>query len=57
MKTTDPMLVNEMMLGTSISAFIIILAASLFGIPISATHTVIGVTIGAGLAGVDSRAI
>ena len=39
-----------MMLGTSFSSVAIILTSSIFGIPISGTHTVIGAVIGAGLA-------
>jgi phosphate/sulfate permease len=39
------------MLGTSVASFIFILAASLFGMPISTTHSDVGALIGAGLAG------
>jgi len=39
------------MLGVCLSAFSFILFASVFGMPISGTHTVIGALIGAGLAG------
>ena len=39
-----------MMLGTSITSFIIVMASSIFGMPISGTHTVIGALIGAGIA-------
>lgn len=40
------------MLGTCLASFSFILVASVFGMPISGTHTVIGALIGAGLAGV-----
>ena len=43
-----------MMLGTSISSFVIIMTSSILGMPISGTHTVIGAIIGAGVAGVGS---
>ena len=43
---------ERMMLGCSIAAFSFILFSSLFGMPISGTHTVIGALIGAGIAGV-----
>jgi len=39
------------MLGVCLSAFSFILFASVFGMPISGTHTVIGALVGAGLAG------
>ena len=46
-----------MMLGTSISSFIFVMASSLFGMPISGTHTVVGALIGSGLAVVGSSQI
>ena len=45
------------MLGTSISSFIFIMASSIFGMPISGTHTVVGALIGSGLATVGSADI
>lgn len=39
------------MLGVCLSSFSFILFSSVFGMPISGTHTVIGALIGAGLAG------
>ena len=45
------------MLGTSISSFIFVMASSLFGMPISGTHTVVGALIGSGLAVVGSLQI
>ena len=45
------------MLGTSISSFIFVMASSLFGMPISGTHTVVGALIGSGLAVVGSSQI
>ena len=46
-----------MMLGTSICAFIIVMSATLFGIPISTSHIIVGATIGAGLAALSSNEI
>jgi len=43
---------ERMMLGVCISSFAFILFSSLFGMPISGTHTVIGALVGAGIAGV-----
>jgi len=40
-----------MMLGASIASFIFIMGTSLFGMPISGTHTVVGALIGAGIMG------
>jgi phosphate/sulfate permease len=45
------------MLGTSIASFSFILASSIFGMPISGTHTVIGALIGAGLAGLQASTL
>ena len=45
------------MLGTSISSFLFIIMSSLFGMPISGTHTVVGGLIGAGLATVGAAGI
>ena len=39
-----------MMLGISISSFLFIMASSIFGVPISGTHTIVGSIIGSGLA-------
>lgn len=46
-----------MMLATSISGFLFILCSSVFGMPISGTHTVVGALIGTGLATVGSSNI
>lgn len=43
-----------MMLGVCLSSFSFILVSSIFGMPISGTHTVIGALIGAGLAGLSA---
>ena len=45
------------MLGTSLASFSFILASSIFGMPISGTHTVIGALIGAGLAGLKASTL
>jgi hypothetical protein len=45
------------MLGTCLSSFSFILASSIFGMPISGTHTVIGALIGAGLAGLAASSL
>ena len=45
------------MLGVSIAAFSFILFSSIFGMPISGTHTVVGAIIGAGLAAVGGSGI
>lgn len=55
--TTPDDVASRMMLGVSIAAFSFILVASVFGAPISGTHTVIGALIGAGLAGVPASTI
>lgn len=46
-----------MMLGTCLSAFSFILVSSIFGMPISGTHTVIGALVGAGFAGLSASEI
>ena len=55
--TLNDTLVEQMMLGSSISSFIFIMASSVFGMPISGTHTVVGAIIGSGLATVGSSSI
>lgn len=45
------------MLGTTIASFSFILVSSVFGMPISGTHTVIGALIGAGLAGLKASSL
>lgn len=45
------------MLGTCLSSFSFILVSSIFGMPISGTHTVIGALIGAGLAGLAASSM
>lgn len=41
---------TTMMLGSSFASVAVIMTSSIFGIPISGTHTVVGALIGAGLA-------
>ena len=53
----DDQLVEQIMLGASISSFIFIMMSSVFGMPISGTHTVVGALIGSGLATVGSSDI
>ena len=48
---------ERLMLGTCLSSFSFILASSIFGMPISGTHTVIGALIGAGLAGLAASSL
>ena len=48
--TLEDDVINQMMLGTSISSFLFIMASSVFGVPISGTHTIVGSIIGAGMA-------
>ena len=48
--TIDDVMVEQMMLGTTISGFVFIMASSIFGMPISGTHTVVGALIGSGMA-------
>ena len=55
--TLPDLLVEQMMLGTSISSFIFIMSSSIFGMPISGTHTVVGALIGSGLAAVGASNI
>ena len=55
--TLDSRLTEQMMLGSSISSFIFIMASSVFGMPISGTHTVVGALIGSGIAAVGSSNI
>lgn len=45
---------EQMMLGASIASFCFIMGSSLFGMPISGTHTVVGALIGAGIVGVGA---
>ena len=55
--TLDEPTIEKMMLGTSIASFIFIMTSSIFGMPISGTHTVVGAIIGSGLAAVGSSNI
>jgi len=55
--TAEPLLVEQMMLGTSLSSFIFIFGSSMFGMPVSGTHTVVGALIGAGIAGISASVI
>jgi PiT family inorganic phosphate transporter len=55
--TLSEMELKWMMLGTSISSIIFIMASSFFGIPISGTHTIVGAIIGAGIAVVGVASI
>lgn len=41
---------DQLMLAVSTASFLFILSSSIFGMPISGTHTVVGALIGAGLA-------
>ena len=52
-----PEIVQKMMLGTSISSFLFIMCSSVFGMPISGTHTVVGALIGSGIAASGSGTI
>lgn len=55
--TLEPIIVEKMMLGASISSFIFIMVSSVFGMPISGTHTVVGALIGSGIAAVGASQI
>ena len=46
-----------MMLAVSVSSSVFIIASTLYGMPISGNHTVVGALIGAGIAGIGSSAI
>jgi len=46
-----------MMLAVSVSSSVFIMASTLYGMPISGNHTVVGALIGAGIAGIGSSAI
>ena len=48
---------ERLMLGVSLASFSFILVSSIFGMPISGTHTVIGALIGAGLAGLAASSL
>jgi inorganic phosphate transporter, PiT family len=48
--TIDIDVQTTMMLGSSFASVAVIMTSSIFGIPISGTHTVVGALIGAGLA-------
>ena len=43
---------NQAMLAASIASFLFIMSSSIFGMPISGTHTVVGALIGCGIASV-----
>ena len=49
--------VTQMMLGSSIASFIFIMSSSVFGMPISGTHAVVGGLVGAGLVGCGASSI
>ena len=55
--TVDYKVVEKMMLGTCISSFLFIICSSVFGMPISGTHTVVGALIGCGMATLGSANI
>ena len=55
--TEDPDYITKMMLGASISSFLFIMCSSIFGMPISGTHAVIGGLVGAGLVGMGFDSI
>ena len=46
----DENTLEKAMLGAAIASFLFIMSSSVFGMPISGTHTVVGALIGAGLA-------
>jgi inorganic phosphate transporter, PiT family len=46
-----------MMLGVSLASFMFIMTSSLFSMPISGTHTVVGAVIGAGIVGAGSNQV
>ena len=50
----DALIVEGMMLSTSIASFAFIIVSVVFAMPISGTHTVIGGLIGAGIVGVGA---
>ena len=52
-----PEKVTREMLGASISSFIFIMGSSVFGMPISGTHSVVGALIGAGMVGSGADSI
>ena len=45
------------MLGASIASFLFIMSSSVFGMPISGTHAVVGGLVGAGLVGCGIESI
>lgn len=45
------------MFSVSLASFLFIISSSVFGMPISGTHTVVGALIGAGIAGLGASAI
>ena len=49
--------ITKMMLGASISSFLFIMCSSIFGMPISGTHAVIGGLVGSGLVGMGFDSI
>jgi len=53
----DTELQTFMMLGSSIAAFLFTMSSSIFGMPISGTHAVVGGLVGAGLVGYGSGGI
>lgn len=52
-----PEVQDQIMFSVSLAAFGFIMFASIFGMPISGTHTIVGALIGAGLAGLGGSAI
>lgn len=46
-----------MMVGTSFSSVLFIMSSSIFGLPISGTHTIVGAFIGAGIAALGQQSI
>ena len=53
----DPKVVDSVMLSASLSSFFFIMVATLFKMPISGTHTIVGALLGAGLAAAGADGI
>jgi phosphate/sulfate permease len=55
--TPKPEIQDQIMFSVSLASFLFIISSSVFGMPISGTHTVVGALIGAGIAGLGASAI
>lgn len=53
----DPLIQKKMMFSVCLASFIFIMSSSLFGMPISGTHTVIGTLIGVGIIAIDFQGV